>query len=120
MADLFRQHRIEERRIECCGQVDTFLSLSLAATKIGNDQPWLFHQRVRFTELRGTTIRQSVVGTTIASLTRHTVGVCKGEKCTEPTRIVGIRHRFQCRAPEVAAELPSELTSSLHGTSVCP
>ncbi len=75
-------------------QVDAFFALALAAAKVGDDQPGLFHQAVGFGEQRRAAVGQAVFGTAGAALLGDTVRVGQRQQGAEPARVIGVGHRL--------------------------
>ena len=113
-ADLFGEHRVEQRRIQIGGQVDALLALALAAAEVGDHQPFVLHQRVRLAELRGAAVGQPVVAALGAALAGDAVRVGEGQQRAEPARMLGVGHRRAGRSAQLLTVLARQLTDALH------
>ena len=90
-------------------------ALALAAAQISDHQPFVLHQGIGFTELRGATIGQAIVGATGAALLGDAIRVGESQQAAEPARMLGVAHCLSHRPiPDQPVKLFRQLPCTLH------
>ncbi|MNI15296.1 hypothetical protein D3C73_685920 [compost metagenome] len=100
MANLVFEDSVEQCLVQISGKVNTLFPLTLSATEISNNQPWMLHERIRLGKHRCSTIRQAILSPSCAALLCDTIWVSQGKQAAHPHSVLCIRDWLRCRAAQ--------------------